>query len=92
LHNVLEDVKTFLCDGFYFSYGYDLTASRQRRIAWMQKRSTDPLEMIACDSRYFWNLRLYKDFISQKVDVKWLTPLIQGYFGMTQGRLCGKQI
>lgn len=25
---VMEDVKTYLYDGFYFSYGYDLTCSR----------------------------------------------------------------
>jgi len=78
---MIEDVKTCLQDGFYFSYGYDLTCSRQRRIAWMQKKVNDPLKLIASDSKYFWNLALYNDFIHQKVDVRWLTPLIQGYFG-----------
>jgi hypothetical protein len=81
MNNVLADVRSFLCDGFYFSYGYDITCSRQRRIQWMQKRSKDPLEMIAADKRYFWNFSLYRDFISQQVEVKWFTPLINGYFG-----------
>ena len=81
MNNVLADVRSFLCDGFYFSYGYDITCSRQRRIQWMEKRSKDPLEMVAADKRYFWNFSLYRDFISQQVEVKWFTPLINGYFG-----------
>lgn len=76
-----------MCDGFYFSYGYDMTCSRQRRIQWMQKRSKDPLQQIASDSRYFWNKNLYRDFISQGIDCKWFTPLIQGYFGQAYGRI-----
>ena len=27
-YQIVEDVKKYLADGFYFSYGYDLTASR----------------------------------------------------------------
>lgn len=46
---MVNDVKSMLEDGFYFSYGYDLTASRQRRINWIQTKSTDPLKLIACD-------------------------------------------
>lgn len=29
----------------------------------MQKKEQDPLKLIASDSRYFWNLALYNDFI-----------------------------
>lgn len=39
------------------------------------------MELIACDNNYFWNLALYSDFISNKIDPKWFTPLMQGYFG-----------
>lgn len=46
---LVEDVKTYLEDGYYFSYGYDLTCSRQRRIKWMQTKCQDPLKLIACD-------------------------------------------
>lgn len=45
--------------------------------------------MIASDKRYFWNLSLYRDLISQNIDTKWFTPLIQGYFGQASG-LIGK--
>ena len=27
IFSMLNEVKAMLCDGFYFSYGYDLTAS-----------------------------------------------------------------
>ena len=90
---MLEGVKGLLCDGFYFSYGYDLTTSRQRRIAWMQKKDrSDPLKLIASDHNYFWNLGLYRDFIAQKIDSRWLTPLIQGYFGQVSGKMGGCNI
>ena len=42
---MVSDVKSCLEDGFYFSYGYDLTASRQRRLSWMQQKSTEPLKL-----------------------------------------------
>jgi hypothetical protein len=58
----------------------------------MQKRSKNPLENIAADGRYFWNLNLYRDFISQRVDCKWFTPLIQGFFGQVVGKMEGKPI
>ena len=45
------------------------------------------MEQIASDSRYFWNLSLYRDFIAQKVNCKWFTPLIQGYFGQAYGQI-----
>jgi len=86
---MVSDVKSFLEDGFYFSYGYDLTASRQRRLTWMQQKSADPLKLIACDHQYFWNLALYRDFLWQKVDARWFTPLIQGYFAQSHGPVNG---
>jgi len=34
---------------------------------------------------------LYQDFIDQKVDVRWLVPLIQGYVGLQKGMLNGRE-
>ena len=79
IHNVaqyIDELKKYLCDGFYYSYGYDLTASRQRRIKFIQEKSTDMLRKIASDHRYFWNVNLYKDFRDQNVDPRWFTPII----------------
>ena len=79
IHNVsqyIDELKKYLCDGFYFSYGYDLTASRQRRIKFLQEKSKDMMRVIASDHRYFWNINLYKDFRDQNVDPRWFTPII----------------
>jgi hypothetical protein len=32
-----------------------------------------------CDKRYFWNYNICQDFIYQKVDSRWIVPIIQGY-------------
>lgn len=58
----MKELKSYLACGFYFSYGYDLTASHQRRLSHIQTKAT-PLDLLACDPRYFWNLNLYKDFV-----------------------------
>lgn len=58
----IEELKKYLSEGFYFSYGYDLTSSRQRRIKFLQEKVKDPMRIIASDHRYFWNVNLYKDF------------------------------
>jgi hypothetical protein len=53
----------------------------------MQNKEKDDLELIAADSRYFWNKALYKDFISHGVDPRWFTPLINGFIGYTEGKV-----
>lgn len=58
----IDELKKYLTQGFYFSYGYDLTCSRQRRIKFLSEKSKDKLRIIASDSRYVWNSNLYKDF------------------------------
>jgi len=32
-----------------------------------------------CDKRYFWNYNICQDFFFQKVDTRWIVPIIQGY-------------
>lgn len=92
MNQYIDELKKYLSEGFYFSYGYDLTSSRQRRIKFLQEKEKDPLRIIASDNRYFWNLNLYKDFQEQSVDIRWFTPLIQGYIGIDQGKLEGREI
>lgn len=79
---ILDASKQMLEDGFYFSYGYDVTASRQRRLNWMKNGGKkDALSLLACDKNYFWNYKMYEDFIKSQINPKWFTPLMQGYFG-----------
>lgn len=56
---MLNEVKALLEDGFYFSYSYDVTCSRQRRVKWKDNSKQDSLELIGSDNRYFWNYNLY---------------------------------
>lgn len=81
----ISELKRYLTEGFYFSHGYDLTASRQRRVQYLQGldsaeargcKGGEPMRAITCDYRYFWNINLCKDFLDSKVDVRWCTPLI----------------
>jgi hypothetical protein len=48
--------------------------------------------MIACDQNYFWNMQMYKDLIDQEIDVKWFTPIIQGYIGIQTGEVQGRDL
>ena len=88
----IEALEKYLCDGFYFSFGYDLTCSRQRRIKFLSEGNKDSLRVIASDHRYFWNLNLYNTFREQNVDCRWFTPLIQGYVGIVTGKITGKEL
>jgi len=81
---LVERLVKYLKGGFYFAKGYDLTASRQRRInfeAKTKKEDCSNVEWLACDSRYFWNKNNYQGFQENKVDIKWYTPVICGYVG-----------
>ena len=60
---LIQKLMKFMKSGFYFSYDYDLTASRQRRISFEKKfedmkaegKEVKAVDELACDSRYFWN-------------------------------------
>lgn len=68
-------------DGFYFSYELDLTASKQKRLVFEEESSNldgakQPIDFIACDSKYFWNKNILQGFQENKVSVCWYTPII----------------
>lgn len=83
--SMLDEVKKLFEDGFYFSYGYDMTCSRQRRVKWIESKRADPIELIASDKRYFWNWNLSQDLVGPTVNYRWLTPLVQGYVQQITG-------
>ena len=73
-------------DGFYFSYTYDVTCSRQRRVKHIQDNSFEKeLGKVAADKDYFWNYEMLQDFITNQIDPHWFTPLINGYVGEVHG-------
>jgi len=95
----LNATKLMLEDGFYFSYGCDVTCSRQRRAKFIEQseilnKVSQPaddqsyqaqLSQLAFDRDYFWNEGLYTDFIQNRIKPKWFTPLMNGYFGQEVG-------
>jgi len=61
---LIQRLTKYMKDGFYFAEGYDLTASRIRRYNFEMaiksgNKEASRLEMIACDSRFFWNMNNY---------------------------------
>ena len=77
-------LKKFLATGFYFSYNYDLTSSRQR-LSMLKQQSIQNQSLSAiADSRYFWNYNICQDFLTNRVDSSWILPVIQGYVGYSQ--------
>ena len=71
-----QSICKLLSSGFYFSYYYDLTRSMS------DKQNEGNLHERA-EKSYYWNLELYRDFVSQGVDTQWLIPIIQGYVGIS---------
>lgn len=82
IKNYTDGVKKLLTSGFYFSYNVDLTSNRQRSARMRNQGLTggDGYSIWdTCDKRYFWNYNICQDFIYQKVDSRWVVPIIQGY-------------
>ena len=71
-----QSICKLLSSGFYFSYYYDLTRT-------MSDKAIEGNLHERAEKSYYWNLELYRDFISQGVDTQWLIPIIQGYVGIS---------
>lgn len=56
--------------GFYFSYTYDMTLSKEKQ----SQKINEP------DSKFWWNQFLMGELTSQKIDRKWYLVVIQVYF------------
>ena len=81
LKEYVEGIKKLLVSGFfYFSYNTDLTSNRQR-LARIRNQSLGGQQSVldTCDKRYFWNFNICQDFFYQKVDPRWIVPIIQGF-------------
>jgi hypothetical protein len=75
---MMTGIKNFLALGFFYSFHYDLTNSKQKQ---QKIKSNNIFE--AADRTYFWNDGLYKKF--GNVNKIWMTVMICGYVGlMTQ--------
>jgi hypothetical protein len=62
----IQNLRKLLEMGYYFSYTYDLTLSKAAQLT---KKTSD--------TRYLWNSYLCRELLNQKIDRKWIVPLIQ---------------
>ena len=78
IKSLLSGIKQFLSLGFFYSFKYDLTNSRQKLSKLKLNNIIDSTE-----KKYFWNHNLYKKFFEKNVDKIWMVPTICGYVGIT---------
>lgn len=82
VRSFITGVKNFLALGFFYSFHYDLTNSRQKQI----KNKSDSI-FNSAERKFFWNFNLYKKFVTteKKVISKiWMVVMICGYVGITE--------
>ncbi|KAJ1631334.1 SacI homology domain-containing protein, partial [Pavlovales sp. CCMP2436] len=91
---ILAQLRSDLEDGgFYYSPdGFDLTATLQRQA---RQRTTQSrfdgsagVHSRASDARFYWNAQLLQPFTAAAVDEAWLAPVMRGYVGCAEGRMC----
>jgi hypothetical protein len=63
-------IKKIFSIGFYFSFSYDLTNSRQRQHDHLKKEF---------DQDFWWNHHLFSKFLEKVKNIQgnWITPIIQ---------------
>ena len=66
------NIQKLLSSGFYFSYRYNLT----RQVGTQNNGAAPHSE---ADKRFYWNYKLYQEFLAQGLDTVWLIPIIQGF-------------
>jgi len=67
INNDIENIKNLLSFGFYYSFSYDITLSKDK----IQKRTAQR------ETKFWWNQNMLKDLISQNISKSWQIPLIQ---------------
>ncbi|EAS01600.2 endonuclease/exonuclease/phosphatase family protein (macronuclear) [Tetrahymena thermophila SB210] len=68
--NLQNHLKKLFSSGFYFSYQFDLTLSKQKKSKGNSKESS-----------FAWNTHLMKDLFQQNISQSWQLSLIYGYVG-----------
>lgn len=82
---IVDKIKKYLRQGFYFAHNFELTLNAQKRAKFAEKEEESPTkrkilgDTSVSDSRYVWNYNLLKDFRAQKISEHWFVKLVQGY-------------
>lgn len=73
----IQGLRNLLSLGFYFSFNYNLTHTRQRQ----SKLAKSGSIIEKAEEKYFWNHSLYNEFRENKIDEIFYTIVICGYVG-----------
>ena len=82
---IIDKIKKYLRQGFYFAHNFELTLNAQKRARLDELAEEGQAKRIrigdtkSMDVRYMWNSNLCKDFKAQKISSFWFLKLIQGY-------------
>jgi hypothetical protein len=90
LKSYVNGIKNLMALGFFYSFHYDLTNSRQKQA---KNRSTDLFN--SADRKFFWNFNLYKKFASNEkktINKIWMVVCICGYVGIASQNLSNSDI
>jgi len=101
-----EGIAKLLKTGFYYSFGLDLTSSRQNQAKKLYSLFHDFKNndfeykikriFLTCNKKYFFNYSLYKDFMdnlsAEPIDYTFIVPIICGYIGIYDFMISNKHI
>ena len=79
---IIDKIKKYLRQGFYFAHNFELTLNAQKRARLDELANEGLAKQIqigntkSSDSRYMWNSNLCKDFKAQKISSFWFLKLI----------------
>jgi hypothetical protein len=86
----LNGIRNLLALGFFYSFHYDLTNTRQKQ----SKNKSDSI-FDSSEKRFFWNYNLYKKFINndkKMLSKIWMVVAICGYVGIFNQSLGSNKI
>lgn len=106
IKQIKEGISKILKTGFYYSFGLDLTNSRQNQakklFSLFHDFKNNDFEykikriFLTCNKKYFFNYNLYKDFMddltSEPIDYTFVVPIICGYIGIYDFMISNKHI
>lgn len=108
LNNYLNGLKNLLDLGFFYSFGYDLTSTKQKQAKIRNSKQMNineyPIQNTknnlrniydTCDVNFFFNYNLYKKFFdtnNQPININFIVPIICGYVNSFDSEINRKRI
>ena len=88
IKSMISGIKQIYSLGFFYSFHYDLTNTRQR----IKKLKFTNNILESSEKNFFWNYKLYRKFIEKKIDSIFMVVCICGFVGITDQTIFGNNI